>query len=197
MKSGELKEFKEKCPALTAQSLVPALQLLQTENVRSKNCAVSQFYKTITSLLQPAAGSSGVIVLWNTERMMSFCKTGKIFQILNMHPWYKGSDTPVTNIVCNGQGNTTSNILLQKYKVCPDLEVSPICDWRLWGPVTTGAGHRDHYPCHTGHLWPLLMVMSYGHLGPPLTATYGHLLRSVFVLRHFPGKKRSHGSVIW
>ena len=48
--------------------------------------------------------------------------------------------------------------------------------------MTTGAGHRDHYQCHTGHLWPLLMVTSYGHLGPPLTATYGHLLRSVFVV---------------
>ena len=125
MKSGELKEFKEKCPALTAQSLVPALQLLQTENVRSKNCAVSQFYKTITSPLQPAAGSSGVIVLWNTARMMSFCKTGMIFQILNMHPGYKGADTPVTNSVCNGH---LTYILVQKYKVCPDLEVSPICD---------------------------------------------------------------------
>ena len=50
--------------------LVPVLQLLLTENVRSKNCAVSQFYKTITSLLLPAAGSSGVVLLWNTERMM-------------------------------------------------------------------------------------------------------------------------------
>ena len=52
------------------QWLVPVLQLLQTENVHSKNCAVSQFYKTITSLLQPAAGSSGVFLLWNIERMM-------------------------------------------------------------------------------------------------------------------------------
>ena len=91
-----------------------------------------------------------------------------------MHPGYKGSDTPVSNSVCNGQGNTTSNILLlQKYKVCPDLEVSPVCDWWLWGPVTTGAGHRDHYPCHTGHLY---LAPSYGHvIWPPGTTSYGHL----------------------
>ena len=71
---------------------------------------------------------------------------------------------------------------VQKFVRTEKWAQSWACDWWLWGPVTTGAGHRDHYHCHTGHLWPLLMVTSYGHLGPPLTATYGHLLRSVFVV---------------
>ena len=49
--------------------------------------------------------------------------------------------------------------------------------------MTGDSGSSDHWRWSSWPLsWPLPMVTSYGHLGPPLTATYGHLLRSVFVV---------------
>ena len=59
------------------QCLVPVLQLLQTENVRSKNCAVSQFYKTITSLLQPAAWSSLSFMEYRADDVQFLNWTGR------------------------------------------------------------------------------------------------------------------------